>query len=246
MLELRELVVVTEETALLQKAGVYEYRHPLSDAVAYQAALAQLQGRIKGMTKRGGGAVLAATGWTVNGSVAEGRVMLRDFSKLMLRAYNAEADNLVRGLKPYRLDSAVERLGKAAATIAKLGKTMHIRISEDYHQLRVRELELTADYQTKVAQERSVSGRRRRDCGRSDGSSRKSNASALVWTRSATTTPTYSPHCRSRATSTVPPRCRSGWRRSTPRSRMWTTGPPMLRAGYGYVISNWTRLARRW
>ena len=30
--ELRQQVVVTEETALLQEAGVYEYRHPLSDA----------------------------------------------------------------------------------------------------------------------------------------------------------------------------------------------------------------------
>lgn len=115
--ELRQQVVVTEETALLQEAGVYEYRHPLSDAVAYQAAPAGLQGQIKSMTKREGGAVLAPTGWTVNGSAAEGRV--RDFSKLMLRAYNAEAANLVRGLKPYKLDSAVERLGKVAATIAQ-------------------------------------------------------------------------------------------------------------------------------
>ncbi|WP_433553446.1 DUF4041 domain-containing protein [Micromonospora zamorensis] len=152
--DLSQQVVVTEETALLQEAGVYDYRHPLSDAVAYQGALAGLQGQIKSMAKREGGAVLAATGWTVNGSAAEGRVMVRDFSKLLLRAYNAEADNLVRGLKPYKLDSAVERLGKVAATIAKLGKTMHIHISEDYHRLRVRELELTADYQAKVAEEK--------------------------------------------------------------------------------------------
>ncbi|MEU7971257.1 DUF4041 domain-containing protein [Micromonospora sp. NPDC049089] len=152
--DLSQQVVVTEETALLQEAGVYDYRHPLSDAVAYQGALAGLQGQIKSMAKREGGAVLAATGWTVNGSVAEGRVMVRDFSKLLLRAYNAEADNLVRGLKPYKLDSAVERLGKVAATIAKLGKTMHIHISGDYHRLRIRELELTADYQAKVAEEK--------------------------------------------------------------------------------------------
>ncbi|PWR11147.1 DUF4041 domain-containing protein [Micromonospora acroterricola] len=150
--DLSQQVVVTEEAALLQEAGVYDYRHPLSDAVAYQSALAGLQAKIKSMAK--GGAVLAATGWTVNGSAAEGRVMVRDFSKLLLRAYNAEADNLVRGLKPYKLDSAVERLGKVAATIAKLGKTMHIRISEDYHRLRVRELEITADYQAKLAEEK--------------------------------------------------------------------------------------------
>ncbi|WP_433531778.1 DUF4041 domain-containing protein [Micromonospora sp. CA-263727] len=151
---LRQHIVVTEETALLQEAGVYQYRHPLSDAVAYQSQLSRLQDQIKAMTRKDGGAVTAVTGWTVNGSAAEGRAMVRDFSKLMLRAYNAEADNLVRGLKPYKLASAVDRLGKVAATIAKLGKTMDIRIAEEFHRLRVEELELTADYQEKLAEEK--------------------------------------------------------------------------------------------
>jgi hypothetical protein len=48
---------------------------------------------------------------------------------LMLRAYNAEADNLVRGLKPYKLDSAISRLDKVAATIVKLGATMNIQFT---------------------------------------------------------------------------------------------------------------------
>ena len=153
--ELRQEVVVTEETALLQEVGVYKYRHPLSDAVAYQAELSRIQDRIKTMAKKDGGAVLAATDWMVNGSASKGRVMVRDFSKLLLRAYNAEADNLVRGLRPYKLDSAVERLSKVATTIERLGKTMNIRISGTYHRLRVRELEFTADYQEKVAEEKA-------------------------------------------------------------------------------------------
>lgn len=66
--ELRRQVVVTEERALLQEVGVYQYQHPLSDAVAYQNALAGLQERIKAMAKADGGAVLAANGWTVNSS----------------------------------------------------------------------------------------------------------------------------------------------------------------------------------
>ncbi|MET8153679.1 DUF4041 domain-containing protein [Actinoplanes sp. NPDC049668] len=133
--ELRQQIVVTEETALLQEAGVYQYRHPLSDAVAYQAELARLQAQIKAMAKSDGEAVLAASGWSVNGSEAQGRTMLRDYSKLMLRAYNAEADNAVRGLKPYKVDAAIERLDKVASTIARLGKTMDIRIAVDYHRL---------------------------------------------------------------------------------------------------------------
>jgi hypothetical protein len=122
--------------------------------MAYQSALAQLQAEIKAMTRKDGGAVTAATGWTVNGSLAQGRTMVRDFSKLLLRAYNAEADNLVRGLKPYKLDAAIERLTKVATTIMRLGKTMDIRISDSYHRLRIRELELTADYVAKVAEEK--------------------------------------------------------------------------------------------
>jgi hypothetical protein len=152
--ELKAEVVVTEDEILLQEAGVYRYRHPLSDSVAYKAELERLRDRIKTMTRKDGGAVLATTHWTVNGSVREGRTMVRDFSKLLLRAYNAEADNVVRGLKPYKLDSAIDRLTKVTSTIEKLGRTMDIRIAADYHALRILELELTADYVDKVAQEK--------------------------------------------------------------------------------------------
>jgi hypothetical protein len=152
--ELRQAVVTTEETSILQEVGVYEYRHPLDDSVAYKDELSRLQGRIKFMARTTGGAIEAATGWMVNGSAAEGKRMVRDFSKLMLRAYNAEADNLVRGMKPYKVDSAIDRLEKVAAAIERLGKTMDIRVSTQYHALRVEELELTADYREMQAREK--------------------------------------------------------------------------------------------
>jgi hypothetical protein len=72
----------------------------------------------------------------------------------MLRAYNSEADNTVRTLKPYSLKSATERLQKMRASISKLGASMKIEITDAYHALRVRELELTADYVSKLAEER--------------------------------------------------------------------------------------------
>jgi hypothetical protein len=152
----REAIVETEDLALLQEAGIYRYRHPLTDAVAYQKELAGIEEKIKAMVRRDGGAVLATTDWTVNGSAAQGRVMVRDFSKLLLRAFNAEADNLVRGLRPYKLDAAIERLTKVAEVIERLGKTMHIKISTPYFNTRVRELELTADFLQKEAEEKEA------------------------------------------------------------------------------------------
>lgn len=154
LIELRRNVVVTEEAQVLQEVGVYEYRHPLGDSVAYAAELQRLRDAIKTMGRADGGAVLAAMDWTVNGSAAQGRTMIRDYSKLVLRAYNAEADNLVRGLKPYKLASAIDRLSKVAGTIERLGKTMHIQIADAYHEARIRELELTADYLEKLAEQK--------------------------------------------------------------------------------------------
>lgn len=151
---LQAQIVTTEEVALLQEAGVYEYRHPLDDSVAYKGELARLKDQVKAMAKANGGAVLGSTDWQVNGSAAQGRKMIRDFSKLMLRAYNAEADTLIRGLKPYKLVSATERLGKVREAIARLGGTMGIEIASPYHRLRIRELELTADYLEKLAEEK--------------------------------------------------------------------------------------------
>jgi hypothetical protein len=154
--EARRSIVATEDLALLQEVGVYHYRHPLTDAVAYEKELEKIEDEIKAMTRKDGGAVLAITNWTVNGSVTEGRAMVRDFSKLMLRAFNAEADTLVRGLKPYKLDGALDRLKKVAETIQRLGKTMDIRISTSYFQLRTHELQLTADFLQKQAEEKEA------------------------------------------------------------------------------------------
>ena len=146
-------LVRTSAEAELQEVGIYEYQHPLADAVAYKAKLAQLNDRIKAMT-RGKTAVLAATNWTVNGSAAEGRKMVNETSKLMLRAYNAEADGCVARVQPHRLHTTIERLDKAAQTIARLGKTMSIRIAPAYHQLRILEIRLTADLRAKQEEEK--------------------------------------------------------------------------------------------
>ncbi|MBY8884968.1 DUF4041 domain-containing protein [Streptomyces sp. PTM05] len=153
--ELRAQVVTTDEVALLQEVGIYAYRHQLQDALAYRSRLESLQARIKTLAREGN-AVLSAQHWTVNGSASAGRKMVRDFSKLMLRAYNAEADYAVRTMRPHRLDSLVDRLYKSRETIARLGATMNIRISDAYHDARVRELQLTADFLQKKEEEKEA------------------------------------------------------------------------------------------
>ncbi|HEX4830421.1 MAG TPA: DUF4041 domain-containing protein [Trebonia sp.] len=151
--ELSSGLVETREISLLQEAGIYQYRHRLNDAVAYKARLTGLQARIKDAVKAKT-AVTGKTNWTVNNSLAQGRKMVSEFSRLMLRAYNNEAEHAVQSMKPYALESSVARLNKAREIISKLGATMDIRVTDAYHRLRVEELELTADYLAKVAEEK--------------------------------------------------------------------------------------------
>jgi hypothetical protein len=148
-------VVATSDLAALQEVGVYQYRHPLANAEQYKAARERVTEQIKAMA-RDGKAIEAASSWTVNNSAAQGRAMVRDLSKLMLRAYNAEAENCVRTMRAGNLSVAVKRLEKSVWAIAKLGQIMSIRVAPPYHQLRIQELELVADYQAKVAEEKEA------------------------------------------------------------------------------------------
>ena len=154
--KLKESLVLTEETTILQEVGIYEYRHPLSDAASYEHSLKEINELIKKYNKNRETAISAAVGWTVNGSASQGAKMVADFSKLMLLAFNAEADTLVRGLKPYKLDKSIDRLKKIAATISRLGKTMSICVTYNYLNLRIKELELTADFIDKQAKEKEA------------------------------------------------------------------------------------------
>ena len=138
---------------MLQDVGIYRYHHPLENAALYKDRLAQLNTQVDEMVKAGK-AVLAADMFTFNGSLAKGRKMVADLSRLMLRAYNAEADNCVRSLRSGNISTATRRLQAAMAAIEKLGAIMEMRVNPEYHALRVTELELTADYQVKIQEER--------------------------------------------------------------------------------------------
>ena len=149
---LEQQIVETRETVFLQEVGIYEFAHPLDSAVQYKERLDALKALYKELAK--GRAVTGATNWAVNGSLQEGARMVREQCKLMLRAYNAEADNCVRTVRAFNLESVSERLEKAKDAIERLGKSMAINITPEYHALRLGELRLAADYQVKVAEEK--------------------------------------------------------------------------------------------
>ena len=148
------LVELDDERAL-QDVGIYRYHHPLEDAAQFKNQLAIIQEHIKLLVKTGQ-AVLASDSFTFDNSLAKGRKMAGDLSKLMLRAYNAEADNCVRSLKAGNVETAKKRLERCASAVSSLGAMMEIRVNPEYHDLRVKEIEIVSDFAMRKQQDKAA------------------------------------------------------------------------------------------
>ena len=151
---LKTSLIETEEIAMLQEVGIYQYTTILESSAGYAEKIKEIEAEIKKRNLADGGAIKAANEWIVNGSASEGRKVIKEFSKLMLRAYNGEVDDAIRTLKPYKMQAAIDRVDKVEKSIEKLGKTMSITIDDVYHQLRISEIKLTADYLEKKVEEK--------------------------------------------------------------------------------------------
>jgi len=147
--------VVFDDERILQEVGIYRYHHPLETAAAYRGRLRDLGDRIATLVKSGR-AIHKSEMFTYDGSLAKGRKMTSDLGRLMLRAYNAEADNSIRTLRVGNVVTAKKRLEASRTAIAKLGRMMEMSITDEFHALRLEEIELTADFLMKKQEEKEA------------------------------------------------------------------------------------------
>ncbi|GAF50157.1 DUF4041 domain-containing protein [Rhodococcus wratislaviensis] len=146
----------------LQSVGLYRYQHPAETSVQLKDELLRVQSAIKQAVKDKT-AITATTNFTFNNSAAQGRRFVSDMSRMMLRAYNAEAENCVKTVKAGNLPVASQRLFKAADQISKQGQMISLRVTDHYHRLRLTELELAADFHMKVQEEKEAERERREE-----------------------------------------------------------------------------------
>lgn len=138
-----------KEELTFQRAGVYR----TNAGADHQTQLDLIHDEMKTLIKTGA-AIEGGGQVTYNGSDATGRRLLEDWSALMLRSYNCEAENCLRMLRAGGLDAARRRLDRAASAIERLSGTFALRISPRYQALRMYELELTADHLQRKAESR--------------------------------------------------------------------------------------------
>lgn len=142
-----------DDATILQEAGIYQYHHPLENSVEFKVELKSVELQQTTII-RDGRAIEVSQDFAYENSVAKGRKLSSDLSKLMLRAYNAEAENCIRTIRAGNINTVKRRLERTLQAIGRLGKIMQMQISDDYHALKLKELELTSDFFEKKKEEK--------------------------------------------------------------------------------------------
>ena len=148
-------LIQTNEELLVQEFGLYQPKYAFTQAEEYKNTLALLRQRQKDLIKNNL-AVTGNTGWTVNGNAAQGKKMVQDMQKLLLRAFNSECDGIVDKVKYNNFEASLKRISSSRDSISKLGKMMGIEITPNYYQSKVEELTLALEYQQNKQEEKEA------------------------------------------------------------------------------------------
>jgi len=160
--QLRGQVLVVEETLLLESFALYEPKFKLNASHEYKTRLDGVRDRQKAMVKNGE----AATGdqeWSVNGKKSEGRKLINDMVKLVIRSFNNESDYCVDNVKFDNIELGEKRIRQAFDACNRLGRVMTVRLSEAYLNLKLDELHLAHEFQVKKQEEKEEAKRLREE-----------------------------------------------------------------------------------
>jgi hypothetical protein len=159
---LRSQVLVLEETLLLESFALYEPKFKLNASHEYKTRMDGVRERQKAMIK-GGEAATGNLGWEVNGSKAEGRKLVNDMVKLVIRSFNNEADYCVDNVKFDNIELGEKRIRQSFEACNRLGRVMTVRLSEEYLNLKLDELHLAHEFQVKKQEEKEEAKRVREE-----------------------------------------------------------------------------------
>lgn len=155
-------IIIARDLVELEARGLYDYEHVAEASATLASELAVVRSAIKESNKYDR-AIHATTGFTFNNSTAKGKTFVNQMRRIMLRAYNAEAENAVKTVKTGNLAPAIKRLSRAKEQIEKQGTMIDLAVDERYHRLRLQEIELAARHHEAVAAEKSLDRERREE-----------------------------------------------------------------------------------
>lgn len=155
-------IIVLDDEILLESFALYKPKFKFLTSEEYKTRLNVCREQQKQLIKDGR-AVTINENWTVNNSKTEGRKMVNDMKKLILRSFNNECDYCVDNVKFNNMEVNEKRIEKAFEELNKLGRIMQAIITDAYKKLKYEELYLAFEYQQKKQEEKEEQKRVREE-----------------------------------------------------------------------------------
>jgi hypothetical protein len=150
--KLRTEVSLLEESLEDISFGLYRPHYTFATSDKYKDELERIYGQQKAMVRAGSATACART-WSVGDSKREGERMIKQMTKVMLRAFNGEVAAAVAKVTWNNATRMEERILKAYEAINGSASVLMVTITDGYRDLALAELRLTHEYEQKLREE---------------------------------------------------------------------------------------------
>ena len=160
--EKQKYLVILDDEMLYQEFGLYTPVYNLMNSEAYKDRLQVVRQNQKLMIKNNTASSFP-TNFTYNNSLAQGKKLVADNVKQILRAFNNECEAIIDKVKFNNVESIRKRIIKSCEDLNKLNSKMHIAITPSYLDLKLQEMNLCYEYAMKKQEEKEEARRIREE-----------------------------------------------------------------------------------
>ncbi len=151
--KLEKEIVDDEDTIEIQESGIYTPKYNLMRADEYRARLLEVRAKQSDMIKQHE-AVNTPHPLSFSYDQKKGMKINADITTLLLRAFNIECDDVIEHVRYGNIEASEKKITVARTKLNKIGETLGFHIHSAYYRLKIEELYLAYEYESKKQEEK--------------------------------------------------------------------------------------------
>ncbi|MDO9044771.1 MAG: DUF4041 domain-containing protein [Methanobacteriaceae archaeon] len=148
-------LILVNDALEMQEVGLYEPKYDFLTAVLYKEKLDEIRKKQKDLITNKRAAVCESE-WTVNDSIQQGRALTNANIKQILRNFNLDCDMVISKVKISNRENSVKRIQKSFEALNKLNERNVVKITPQYLDLKLQELDVAIEYELKKQEEKDL------------------------------------------------------------------------------------------
>ncbi len=155
-------IVQLDNEILLQDFGVYAPMYDFANSEMYKDRLLVVRQKQKDMIQDDT-VCSYPKNMTLDGSLSQGKKMIKDNVKQIVRSFNNECDSAIAKVKFNNIESIRKKIEKSYEQLNKMNSKLQIALKPQYLSLKLDELNLAYEYQVKKEEEKEEARRIREE-----------------------------------------------------------------------------------